>query len=317
MAQRLDERLVGNGNVLVARAEQHHAAVTVGVEGDLGGQSGLAHPGLTRQQNHPKCPLLGLLPGRLQCLPFPSPADEGQRPVHGKPGRKRWGSVGQGIPADLEDRHRLGQPFQLHRTEGLEAVTTPGASERSGQLGDEDLAAFGPGAQPGRLDHRTAKIIGFLVGRLAHGHADPHRQRVPHPAVLALNRLLHGHGARNGVAGRPESDHQPVSKVLHLGPRVLPDPFPEGGEVRLTQLLRSLRPQTGGHLRRPDQVGEEDDHEPRGSHGQRLMLRLLGPTAWRDDRAISREEGRLARPSRVDPASLSVGTRLSWSSHNP
>jgi hypothetical protein len=48
-AEGLDERLIGDGQVLVAPAGHDEGAVSVDPAGDLGGQSGLADPRLAEQ----------------------------------------------------------------------------------------------------------------------------------------------------------------------------------------------------------------------------------------------------------------------------
>ena len=123
--------------------------------------------------------------------------------------------------------HPLRQPFELHRAQQLEMVTTPGAGQRPCHLGDEDPATLSPSAEPRRLDHRGTEVVGILAGGLAHSHTDPHGQRLSHPTVLPFDRLLHGDRTGNGVARRHERDHEPVTQVLHLGTGVFADPFPQ------------------------------------------------------------------------------------------
>lgn len=62
MAQPLDERLIGHAEILVAPSGQDGASFCVHPQGELGGQSRLAHPRLPRQQRHPPVSGRRLLP---------------------------------------------------------------------------------------------------------------------------------------------------------------------------------------------------------------------------------------------------------------
>ena len=104
LAQRFDERLVGDERLGMAAPEQHLAAVGVRLGGDLGREAGLPDPGLAREQRHPRTAGARTRPGPPQALDL-APARH-ERPLRGPPERAReralagWGldDPRRGIP---------------------------------------------------------------------------------------------------------------------------------------------------------------------------------------------------------------------------
>ena len=83
-------------------------------------------------------------------------------------------------------------------------------------LGHENLAAAGGGAQAGRLDHRRAEAVPLFKGDVPRAGPDPHLQR--HAAgprsVVAVEGLLDRHRRSQRVGGAGEGGHHPVAEVL-------------------------------------------------------------------------------------------------------
>ena len=67
--------------------------------------------------------------------------------------------LGQGLPAHLDGLHGLGQALELELAQRTEGVRAPAAGHDLDELGGQDLAALGPGAQAGRLDDRVAEVV--------------------------------------------------------------------------------------------------------------------------------------------------------------
>ena len=75
-ADRLPQRQIGDGEVLVAASRQDHRAVPLGQGGQLGHQPGLADAGLARHQHGPAPALRRVGPGGVQPAQLRPPADE-------------------------------------------------------------------------------------------------------------------------------------------------------------------------------------------------------------------------------------------------
>ena len=117
------ERLVRDGQVLVAGAEEDDAALLVSGDGGLGGQSGLPDPGFAGEKDDPRSAFPGPFPGLGQRLQLARPADEGQRPAD---------YVEQVEPVggdDVGDVDRPGHTVHRHR------VASPRRSPRHDPVG--------------------------------------------------------------------------------------------------------------------------------------------------------------------------------------
>jgi hypothetical protein len=97
-------------------------------------------------------------------------------------------------------------------------VTATPAGHQPDDISRQDLAALAECAQPRGLDHRVAEIVVVLSGYFARTQADAQSNRLYALAVVTLDALLHDHRARQGVRCRGEDRHQPIAKVLDLGP---------------------------------------------------------------------------------------------------
>jgi hypothetical protein len=219
-AQRLDQRLVGAGRLLVAAAVQHQPAPLEDDPGQAGGQPGLADAGVAGQQRDPPP---GRRPGAGGLLPQALQPGQLRRPANQRAGRCRGQGLGEGElgllggPVDRGHRHRLGDPLEGPLPQRREPMRSPGRHQRPGDVADQDLTAVGGRAQPGRDHHRHPEEAALVVHqRLPRVDPDPHPQRLRLgvAAVVAGRLLLHHHPAGDGVHGAREGDHQPVAGVV-------------------------------------------------------------------------------------------------------
>ncbi len=223
VAEGLGKGAVGRRHLLVAAPEQDRALGVVGPAGELGHQRGLALARLARDQDDfTPFPRRHAFVGIVELLELVGSADHPDAWAVGQAGRERDPSAlacpcGQRFPGDLEGPDRFGQPLQLEPAEGGEDLGAAPAGGGSHQVGDKDLPRFGLGAQTGCLDDRVAEVVVTLLGGLsgAHPHTDPEGPVTG--GIVAIDRLLHGDGAFQGVRGALEHHHQAVTQVLHLG----------------------------------------------------------------------------------------------------
>ena len=96
-------------------------------------------------------------------------------------------------------RETFQRPARAHRGEPL---ARPRAGDDPCDIGAEDLPARGGGAQPGRLDHRCAEEVPVLQSGVAEAQPDAHLEALDVALVPVVDRLLHGHGARDPVRRR-------------------------------------------------------------------------------------------------------------------
>jgi hypothetical protein len=142
--------------------------------------------------------------------------------------------------------------------------------ERLRGLGDEDLAAAGGGADPGRAVDGQARI-GALDGcRLARVNAYPNPDGHPGRPLVAGQRPLHRQRAQNGLLRAPERDEERVALRVDLVASV-------AGDGRADQ-----PPVVGQHLRVPlpqrlDQPGRAlDVTEQEGDRAARKVSHGAG-----------------------------------------
>ena len=122
MVEGLHPRLVGEGQLAVARSEQHRGPVVVAVPGELGGQAGLAGAGLASDQDDAPATGCHLRPARLEDAPLlgatdePDPGGDGERGRKGDRGEgvARRAFLGRRIPADGEDLDRFRECPSAH-----------------------------------------------------------------------------------------------------------------------------------------------------------------------------------------------------------
>ncbi len=120
VAQRLDERLVGDEGLLVAAARQHRRAPLVRRAGELPRQARLADPGLAREHHDAQAALAHRRPRCLQRSRRIGPADERAAVL----ARQQWGQwdtlLGRRLPDHLAggDRARRRPSARLPRARG-------------------------------------------------------------------------------------------------------------------------------------------------------------------------------------------------------
>jgi hypothetical protein len=120
VAQRLDERLVGHTEVLIAAPGQHHGPFVMNRTCEFGRQPRLAHPRLAGHQRHPQLASRCFLPQLPQPCKLAVPPDE-DPPDVGQEGWQRDRGLRERLPTDLDGRDRLGQPLQVQAANGREA----------------------------------------------------------------------------------------------------------------------------------------------------------------------------------------------------
>ena len=206
-----------------------------------------------------------------------SNADSGSRPITPKTGAisRRGGGgiaivrgivVAQRLPADRQGLDRLGQALQVQGAQRGEDVRAAPAGHGPDEVRGQDLAALGAGTQAGRLDHRLAEVVVVLSRHLPGAETHAQTQGSLRTGVVAFDRLLHGHRARQGGRGDGEDDHEAVAQGLHLGAPRGRHGLAKGGEVRPPQLAAGVGGQRRGQLGRIDQVGEQHRDVLGGSH---------------------------------------------------
>ena len=215
-------------------------------------------------------PLVGILERRKVKL---APDEPDRRAVaqatgHGDPlgSGRRARRLTQRLPLDLQHLHGIGDTRDLELAEGREGMGAAPTRHHADQVRGEDLPTVGSGAQAGGLDDRLAEVVVPLPGDLAAGDADAQAELPRRAPVLRLDRLLHGHRAGHGSRGGGEADHQTVTEVLDLGPTRPLEHLAEACEMRPAKLVRGLRRQRVGKLRRAHQVGKENRQTSRRRH---------------------------------------------------
>jgi hypothetical protein len=294
-AQRLGDRLVGHGQLLVATAPQHDAALLVGEAGQLLDQAGLADAGLTGDQHDPPLPADRLLPGVHQRVPLRDPAGErehvGQLDGRWQRDADRVRAFVVGCrPDDLAHRQRARDALELQLTDRSQLVVGPRPGEHPDHVGGQDLAALGRRAEPGRLHHRRAEPVVVFEGGLAGAEPHPHLQRPSVEPALAGHGLLHGHRALDRVGGAAVAGHHRITDRLDLGPAGGRDGRAQELEVGAPHLVGGVVAELLAKLGRSDQIGEQDAHQsrcrhphPPGDHGSRVGAGYREATAptWR------------------------------------
>jgi hypothetical protein len=259
----LHEGDVGRGSLhLVGVAhEDLHLPSRTGRFGDqLLGQARLAHAGLPADEHQSTRPPPGLVQQPLELRPLRGPADEGSGP----PGRGHRPLVALvGRPHQAEEPPALGESLQPAPAPVPEGQVRALAGELLDDLGAEDLAALGPGRDPGGGVDRLAVEITVLLGHLSGVETDADVDLLTGRGPVALGLLpLDGDRARQRAPRRGEGHHEPVAEGFHLPAPVLghaaPDQFLMGSQQSMGGVVAPLRPQLRGAL----DVGEEDRDRP-------------------------------------------------------
>ncbi len=265
---------------LEALADQHELALGARSALDLADQAALAHSSVPGDQHDPG---LGVERGQLalasdEALARHGPLDliseSGECLLHdgqggGLGGRRERrnlvaGSLGaikvagrQRRPRELVCRHGIGQALELDCTEVREVVATAAAGHDPGHLGEQDLAAARPGAQPRCLHHGRAVVVAVVVAGVAHGDPDPDFEPIRSRSISHLDPLVHGYGAIDRRGGAGEDGHDAVTEALDLPAPRRGDGFAQQTEELEPKLIRALGTHARGKLRRPDQVCEQ------------------------------------------------------------
>ena len=257
MAERLDERLIGNEGLLVAAARQHRRAVLVRRAGELPHQACLADPGLAREHHDAKAALTHRRPLCLQCRRRIGPADE-RAAVLARQHRGQWDAhLGGWLPDHLAGRDRVGDTLQGDRPERPVGEPAARADQRAHQLRGEDLAWRAGVAEPLGDHHRRAEVVALVADRLADVQADANGERKLAAGTGAVDGLLDRDRACDGVNRAHERHHQPVAEVLHLLAAVHRRRLAQHAEVRAPQTLALIIADTLERLCRADLIGKQ------------------------------------------------------------
>ena len=212
VAQRFDERLVRDAEILIAAPGQHHGAFVMGPPGQFGGQAGLTHPRLAGKEGDPQLARRRFLPQLPEPLELGVPADEDTADV-GQERRQGDGGLSGQLPVDLDRRHRLGKPFQLQAPNSGEGDLTR-TGERAHGVRSQDLPALRLAAEPSCLDDRSAEAVLAFENDVPGADSDTHVQRRRARPIVPPHRLLDGDRRLYGVRRSGEGGHDPVAQVL-------------------------------------------------------------------------------------------------------
>ncbi len=264
---------------LLVGAHIEHPERVLAVGGHLGGglqQPGLPDAGLTlhdhgAQTRYRRLGELVLDQAQLPCPPHHRAGGTGRRVVERR-GRLRpnlaAGPLTVGFPVSPQ---HLEQPPPVR--EALEpehpAVGEPGVAQRAGQVVDqlryEDLAALGLVRDPGGgVDRHSLGVPGGLH-HVAAVQPDPDRDPLVRVRlVVLLDRPLDGNRGLDGLIGRGEEAHEPVTERLGFD-------RPGDAETGADALVMHPDHLVGGAVTEPDseiggafEVGEEDGQGPLG-----------------------------------------------------
>jgi hypothetical protein len=104
-------------------------------------------------------------------------------------------------------------------------------------LRGQDLPALGGGAEPGRLDDRSAEAVVILEDDVTGADPDANAQRRAAGPVVALDGLLDGYRRRHRIRRPAERGHEAVAQVLHHGSGAPFDGAGHQGIVLTAELL--------------------------------------------------------------------------------
>ena len=270
MRQRLDERLVGDAEVVVATAVEHPAALRLHALAELRDQTGLTDSRLPADERdaaasvddgrlvgHGELVLLGLPPEVAEGRWMAKPCGESKtftrlRTVNG--------SKGNLCPLQRPGRDRLGNPFERQPAPVAQRQFAPFDDQLTYQGSGEDLSAVGEGAQSRGLDSRRAEVVALGQFGLAVADANTDVQSFVVHLVVLSDRLLRRGGGPQSSARSREGVHQPVAQVLHLNAAERRDRFAQQPEMDFADRLGARRSKPREHRRRPDQVGDHYRH---------------------------------------------------------
>ena len=180
--------------------------------------------------------------------------------------RARRRSFRRCVPRHLVGGDGLLQALQRQRSEGPEVVLASRADQSAHELGREDLPSLRHVAQPARDHDGRAEVVVLVADRLAHVEAHPDHQGLVRPLIVVLTcRLLHRHGAGDGLDRAAEDDHEAVAQRLDLLSATGPHGLAQELEVRLPDALGAGVAEPVQDLGGAHEVGEQQrDHLRRG-----------------------------------------------------
>ena len=226
MPESLAERLIRSARLLLTVSEEHGRTLLMSTTSEFRGNRRFAHPGLAGDQDH-LMPVSGAYPLEdgmedVELLATPDHPDLGrQRQSSGKLCIFSFAFAwGKWLPADFDGRDRLRNTLEFQFAQGPEPVRCPPAGRVPRQLGREDLAAFGEGAEPCRFDHRVTEVVAVVGRDLTTAQPYAQAEGAARRQVVAVHGLLHGYGARQCGRRGGEDHHEPVPGVLDLAPAV-------------------------------------------------------------------------------------------------
>ncbi len=237
-------------------------------DGQLLGQTGLAHSRLTPDNHEGSGPGLRLGNERSQLRPLRFPAHE-WRPV-GKRGAGLGGP--RRLVDDTVEMPAIGKALQAVAAPVGESELRPGTGQLSDNLRDEDLTSLGPAGDARRgVDRLAVHVVAFhhdFAGVDSDSDTDLVSRRF---RVAILQALLDRDGARQRPAHRRERDHETVAQGLHfptfLGPDAAAHDLLVGAQDAMGDRVSPAGAQIGGAL----DVTEEDRHRTFGEpldHGR-------------------------------------------------
>ena len=168
VGERGGERLVGHRRLVGAHAVEDGVPAPVHAPGELGGESGLAGPGLARHEHDLPRPRARLRPRRFERGPGLQSRYERERLDHGE--HRRQGNRPVALGGEDLDTLDDAQKAAVERAGGHEAITGQRAQPPDGGRRQDGAAGeiAGPGRESGRRGDRRPSPTGVEPGDLAH-----------------------------------------------------------------------------------------------------------------------------------------------------
>ena len=261
--QRLDERLVGDAELVVAAPEQDGRSLRVRSERELRRQPCLADPRLTGDEHDAAFTFgrgLPLVDQRGEVLVATHEREAGA-------GVEAWwqwpclrGDLWERFPAHPRGGDGFGEALELDRSHALECLDRSRAGDDLDHVGADDPVRLREVAEARGLHDRRTEEVAVVVARVAEADPDPHRERlgVDGMTVAALDLLLDLDAACEGFRGTGERGHAAVAGPLHDFAVVAGYRAGDDRIVLSAQLVGGVVTEATALFGRTDEVGEHD-----------------------------------------------------------
>ena len=265
MLEGFGPRPEGDVQLLLGPPVHHRGAGSVSGGCQFRHEAGLADARLAGDHHQARLARDRGLPPFGQQATLGGPAGEREPLADLEGGGEGSGGLGLAAPGHEGHRHRIGQAFQRPLSGGHELMVAPAAGQEADEVGHEDLAAAGLGAQPRRFHDRRAEAVVVLEGHVAGADPDAHREPVVGVTLdVGADGLLDGDGRTDGLRRTREHGQHAVAEALDHLAVVGGDGVGQQAVVDPTQRLGPLLPERDPVLGRSDEVGHQDRRRLRG-----------------------------------------------------